>query len=544
MESLSCTTRLVLTGRSGLHMKYASTDTVRVRAYTGFMPVALYQLRRVATANVLMCVSLLILASLLLFRLSVWPTPWFDEGLNLATASTLADQRAYALPNSDGLRIMDPAIQTGPPVIVPVALSFAMFGAGILQARLVMVAFSLAAAVCFLLLARRMSGNYGVATALVFLALGTGDTFTSFLPLGRQVLGEIPSLGLLCAGFLLLTRHMTDPERRPLLVALGIGFCFGLAMVIKSQVALTLPVALLAFGLLNLRYYQTANARVPFVALGCAVVMVAAWYLGQILIVGFDGYEANRAVLREGFQIHIAQFSIQGTEAALRTLWSTGFVFWGVPSLAYGAVVARRRNQDSAIFSFVLLFVSVWLAWYVVASIGWSRYAAIALLLTPLFTGRLLRDLALSATGQLPRALPRSLTAAMLVLVIAGMLLSFSRTDTLALRSDLTNDHNAIVGHLATVVAPDAIIETWAWELDPFVSQRLHHPSTSVTNAFTLAIWENATLAEDAYDPGATGPVYVLENAFSTWTGIYTAFIEQRGTLVAEFGEYRLYRID
>lgn len=488
--------------------------------------------------------ALLVLALVLLtVNLTAWPESWFDEGLNLATASTLAEEGVYGLPDSGGTREMDPAIQTGPPVIVPVALAFWAFGSDLLAPRLVMAAFGLLALAAYLVLARRLVGAAGAAIAIGLLLIGSGDPFTSFVPLSRQVLGEVPALGFFCFGMWLLSRHVDAPTRSTLFAGITVGVCFGLAMVTKSQMALVLAASLGVFWLLNLFYYKVIDRWLALIALVTAVGIVLSWYATQIFVVGYEGYRANQEVLREGFGIHIARLSLSGPEAALRTLWSTGFVLWGLPGLAYGALLARRRTMEGLLLSLPLLVIVVWLAWYTFLSIGWSRYAALPLLLAPLFTARLVIDV---VRGQTRLAIPerwQKIVPLGMAAVVLGFAMVVLRTDIPQVVNPPARDHQSITAYLQEEISAGAVIETWAWELDSFVPQRLHHPPTGVTNAYTLLIWDGTPVSSEVYDPLAAAPDYVLENSFSAWTGIYADLISTRGEQVAAFGAYRLYAI-
>jgi hypothetical protein len=481
---------------------------------------------------------------LLTIRLTTWPQSWFDEGLNIATASTVANERVYGLPDSAGIRIMDPAIQTGPPVIMPVALAFQVFGTELIYARLVMVGFGLLALFGFVLLAHRLAGPVGSIIAVGMLLIGTGDLYTSFVPLSRQVLGEVPSFGLFCFGAWLLQRHVDSPQRSTMVTGVMVGIVFGLAMVTKSQMALILPTAVGIFWLLNLVYYRVMNRWLPIVVIGTSVLIVLFWYASQIAIVGIDGYQNNQVVLRDGFAIHIASLSMSGSEAALRAIWATGFLFWGTPGILYGLILMRSRSREGAAMALPLIFTGLWLAWYAAVSIGWSRYAAIPFMLAPIFTGRLVAD-AVSGRVQLPIQLQakRYVVLAAMVAVVFGTGIAISKTELRDLFATQSHEHQQIITYMREEIPANAVIETWAWELDPFVSQHLHHPPTQVTNAYTLLIWDGESVPVGTYDPAASEPDYILENMFSTWTGIYTEFTRENGNPVAEFGQYVLYKV-
>jgi hypothetical protein len=133
------------------------------------------------------------------YNLSDYPAPWFDEGSHMHVPQTLVRYGVYADRSSDGFRYFGPTLGVGPTVLLPVAGSFAVFGIGLIQARLVMVAFLLGAAWTFYQLARKLGGQY---MALIALALLVTSPSLAFLETGRQVLGEVPALLFLVTGLL------------------------------------------------------------------------------------------------------------------------------------------------------------------------------------------------------------------------------------------------------------------------------------------------------------------------------------------------------
>lgn len=489
----------------------------------------------------------LVVGFLFTFRLESWPYSWFDEGLNLAAAGTLATDGTYGLPDSAGARVMDPAIQTGPTVIVPIALVFKLAGVGLLQARIVMVVFAVFALAMAFLLAQRLTGTTGALLVAGLLLVGNGDYATSFVPLGRQVLGEAPVFGMFCLGARLLIRHIDRPESSALFAGGQVGLVFGLAMLTKSQMALLLPVAVGLLWIANLLYYRVIKWWLPILILAVSCGIVLCWYGVQLAYVGFDGYQQNSEVLREGFSIHIARLSLTGSENAARALWSTGYLFWGVPGLVYCAWLARSRTKESFVYVLPLLLTCVWLGWYTLLSIGWSRYAALPLMISTLFTARLIVDaLQWRLTARATR-LPgirgwgaREPLAILAVAVVLAVSLLGGLREMVGVDSQ---GREEMIAYLQREIPADSTIETWAWELDVFTPQRLHHPPTGVTNVYTREIWDGLAVPANAYDPGTARPDFVLANSFSTWTGIYEDYIAERGALLFEAGEYRLYAI-
>ncbi|MCG8352470.1 MAG: glycosyl transferase, partial [Chloroflexales bacterium] len=113
--------------------------------------------------------GLIMLALLLAFvNLPYAPRTWFDEGSHLHVPKTLVQHGVYADISSEGFRYFGPTIGVGPTVMLPIAAAFKFTGVGLLQGRLVIVAYLLLALGVFYLLARRL---YGAWVALLALAL-------------------------------------------------------------------------------------------------------------------------------------------------------------------------------------------------------------------------------------------------------------------------------------------------------------------------------------------------------------------------------------
>src|SRR6476620_1475724 len=88
--------------------------------------------------RILILIGLLpILFFLIFYNLGTNPRPWHDEGTYLDLARTLAEDGVYAVRNSDGYQTFGAIQSVGPTVIVPIALSFKLFGTGIIQGRAV-----------------------------------------------------------------------------------------------------------------------------------------------------------------------------------------------------------------------------------------------------------------------------------------------------------------------------------------------------------------------------------------------------------------------
>lgn len=477
---------------------------------------------------------LLLTLTLLLVHQPRVPAPWFDEGLNLSTAATLAGSGLYALPDTRGPLVLDPAIQTGPTVLVPVALALRLFGNDVLQGRLVIVAFALIAIVAYWRLAARLVGPWPALLALGLLLAGTPEPRASFVQMSRQVLGEIPALAYLLIGLLIWLKAVEhrSPSLAPLILS---GLAWGIAMLTKSQVLITLPAALAAVALLDRCYYRQAGWRAFLVPGLVAGASIGAWYGAQLLLAGPEVFQQNAAVLREGSRLHVLGLNPAHWRNALGTIWSTGYWIWAFPALGWALWRARGRSFACFQHAAVLSVAVVMLAWFVALSIGWGRYLFFPAILAPIWLAGLLCRLGAVGTPRWRILAPAAVTAlSALYLLVNGQHLA---------RALVTADDSgyfAMRDYLATRVPPDALIESWEWEHSIAARQPIHHPPIEVTNAYTAYIMSRRTPPGDLYDPFQARPAYILTGPFSTLTGVYGPAIEQCGLVQAAFGAYAL----
>ena len=200
---------------------------------------ALPAANRRALSIALGAAALVVLGVLVFYNLTAWPVTWFDEGSHLHVPKTLVTDGVYADKSSDGYRYFGPTLGVGPTVMLPIALAFEFGGIGLLQARVVMALYLLAALAAFFKLASRFDGKRFAVIAVALLVTMRG---ASTLEYGRQVLGEVPGLFFMVAG---LALWFGGKERTSILRLIGAGLLLGLSIVTKSQNLLVIAPALL-----------------------------------------------------------------------------------------------------------------------------------------------------------------------------------------------------------------------------------------------------------------------------------------------------------
>src|SRR4051812_10213889 len=91
------------------------------------------------------CILLILFLFFTTIHIAHIPNVWYDEGLNLNAARTLAETGNYGLTSGASIRLGDPAIQTGTPMLLPLAVLYRVFGPNLAVSRLFTVVCGMAA---------------------------------------------------------------------------------------------------------------------------------------------------------------------------------------------------------------------------------------------------------------------------------------------------------------------------------------------------------------------------------------------------------------
>ena len=352
---------------------------------------------RTLSRRVAACIGLLVVACVLLVNLERYPAPWFDEGIHLSAAALLARDGVYGLPDSRAPRIMDTALLTGvgPPVVLPVAAVFWLFGTELLYARLLVVGFALLTVGLYWHVARRLFDKETALVASLCLLAGTRDPFSSFVYMSRQVLGEVPALGWLLLGLALTLRGQDRLTRgsSPVAATVAAGLAWGALMTTKTQMALLLPVTAALVCLADVFYYRQGVWRSLALSVTVGLACVGIWVLVQVATIGPDQFALNAEVAREGLVIQTVGFRLAHLRNAAGVIWRTGFLFWGLPGVAWGLWLGLARNEQGFRRLLGLSVPLLTLIWFAASSIGWSRYAFLPFALLPIWTSHALLSL-------------------------------------------------------------------------------------------------------------------------------------------------------
>jgi len=156
----------------------------------------------------------------------------FDGALNAQVAANLLESGRYGIGYPE-IQDFDHRIQTGPTVVLPVALSFGLFGVGSAAAQLPNLFYFVAFLMLVVYYAFRHAGPAGALLAFL-LVLQTPGLVT----IGLGIYGEIPALVFFLAALLLLD-HVEDSAN--LVRAAASGFFLGLSVLTK--IVMLIPVS-------------------------------------------------------------------------------------------------------------------------------------------------------------------------------------------------------------------------------------------------------------------------------------------------------------
>jgi hypothetical protein len=484
-----------------------------------------------------------LLVGLAFYRLSDYPTPWFDEGVHMHVPETLVRFGVYADRSSDGFRYFGPTLGVGPTVMLPVAGAFKLFGIGLVQARAVMALYLIATFFVFYRFARYL---HGTAFAILALTLLVTSPSVAVAETGRQVLGEVPAFLMLAGGFWLWFTAWDGSWTRLTLC----GLLLGASSVTKYQNLLVLVPTIGIAALLNLAYYRTARLRV-FVWPGLVLCGVfGLWQLVLVLYLGPGTFASNFAALREATAGAAAAFSPAAMRRAahdlilLRTYG--GALAFVLPYSLVRSLTRDRRHQQWGV---LVLFATVNFAWFVLASIGWLRYAFAGLALSSLFVARFILDVWGPVLEPNGRWFARSsvLLASLRVAIASWAIAVVGASLYLVARPIIHPPENTPVemaAYLTRNVPTSSVVETWEPELGALTEHNYHYPPARLLNVAVRHIWLGGPPPSLQYHPlEDDGPPYVLVGAFARWVDVYPmALLERDYSVVERVGMYELYR--
>jgi hypothetical protein len=483
------------------------------------------------------------------YRLDSAPPLWWDEGWTLSVARNWVNQNHY------GRLLNGQTVQSGLeaafPVTATVALSFRIFGEGIIQARLVIVAWMLGTLLLLYYLARALYNRDIAFATLAVAVLIPAEHSLHAIFMGRQVLGEIPALFFLLAGFAFVVFFSAH---RMLVALFAASLCWSFALNIKAQV---------------LPFWACSMLAPAFVAWRMGRRDWASFFVGA-LVLSVSGVQLLSALWRHVLkQPSFAVSAVSGlyeVTALVASLPTRLFalivlVLFGAPTLLglCHALSKFEREKDwlqtiEGLVNFSLfILVSTWFAWYLTISVSWIRYFFPASFLASIFVARSLYDLLgrfdtrwiLNQLKSLVRG--NACTRQGLGVAIAVILISLSVPQNLYMFYKLyIRDADASVREVAqflnTKTPVGSLVETYDSELFFFLDRRYHYPPDQLH----VNLIRRKFLYEEnfpiTYNPLEANPDYLVVGPHSKQWRLYDSVVKS-GTfrLLRNYPRYDLY---
>ncbi len=487
-------------------------------------------------------IAVVVVLFLALYNLTDYPLTWFDEGSHLHVPKALVRFGVYADYSSEGFRYYGPTVGVGPTVMLPIAAAFKLFGIGLLQARLVMVLYLLAAIYAFYRLARVLGDRRLAWGAVALLVTSRGVRLIEY---GRQVLGEVPGLFFMVAGLALWLAAWEKASRQRLVL---VGLLLGLAMMTKNQYLLVLAPALGLAWLANLVYYRTVPQRVFIIPGLVSIACFLLWQIYMVMYLGPATARENLELLRQQTAGAALVFSPQLMKESLKYLLGLE-VYLGMllPIWVYGLIISLPRRRERQRWGMLWILMVVNLAWYVVASIGWPRYAfpglAVASLFVASFFHRLTDGFQVGGTvlGKALRgedtvlqkyALRWAILIWLSIMVVRPLVSNVRQIVSLPFNAPV-----AMAAYLDQNVPHDALIETFEPEMGFLTDHHYHFAPPMILQQAVRHVWLGGPPPSESYDfVQREHPDYVLVGPFARWIDLYSAeILAERYRRVVQF---------
>lgn len=480
-----------------------------------------------------------------LFHQPYYPTTWFDEGLVLQGAINLVQHGEYAMRSVEGFRVLDqPLTANGPGIVLPITAVFAVFGIGLLQARILMGLYFVLAVLLF---HKVTSSLFGKTAALLSTLALLAVPDEGILLYGRQSLGNVPALVYFLAGcyFLILL-----VERKKVWFAVLTGLFWGLTLVTKSQYWILLPV-LGIVGLLDLFYFKQIGLKSGLIVIALTAGALVLWQFVQYLLIGPENYAQYVESVRSSAKETVFAFRTVRIPGNIWYLVRSGFVLFVVPGLFIAGWEILRRHANSVVQAFLILFVAAWSLWYVFVSVGWHRYAFEPYSIGLVFCGfAYLKAFELFNTlrktpGKVSwrTYLPEFATVLLLIVsTLWSLSVGLNQIQRIVFAPEPYPQQFAT--YLQDHIQPGEVIESWEWEIDALTPDlTYHHPTNDLVDRKTAELQFGDEFNEK-YNFFVFNPSYLIDGPFSKLTSMYVEPLANGCCeKITEAGDYTLYKV-
>ena len=309
-----------------------------------------------------------LLIFLAVINLESAPPLFWDEGWTLSVARNWAERNHYGRMLQG--KMVSPGLEATFPVTAVVSFSFRLFGVGVYQGRAPGLFFLLGTlAVVYYLACRLYNRRIGVATLLVLLFMSPAHRDLHPVLVGAQVLGEMPAMLYLLAGY----AFFLSAQDKPLWAMPLAVFFWGVALITKLQVwpfwlaSLLVPLLIA----LSTRRWRLVGLLAAGLVCSLTTSQLLIWF--QQLLLNRDN---NPLTPIPG--LYYVTALVLTPRARLLALVAT--LLFGIPTLAglcYGirSFIKSRdkllaQDHRDVVRLALLVLTTSWFSWYLIFSNG------------------------------------------------------------------------------------------------------------------------------------------------------------------------------
>jgi len=480
---------------------------------------------------------------------------WFDEGWTFTTARNWLEHGKYALRLGDEWVSAKTMTQSFP-VTIPIAISFKVFGVGLISGRLPGILYTIGALAWIFAIATQLYGNRVAWGALLATLLLPPSPELQPLIVGRQALGDIPMLFFLLSGYWFLYQALKQP--RNFFMLIYASFFGGLAIVTKVQplpfwlLSLALP-CLFAFK--NKDYQAMKLFGLTTIGTGLFILLFTSVENSLLASAPLYGAEVSSSYIKS---------LVWNINPRVRFETALTFIGMGIFPVA-GIVYFIKRNwdifiSDTRLSPQVWLELSLgvltcsWTIWYLTASWGLQRYYMPAYIICWLFFTKALHDWTEGINWQktleqftlpTPNSRKNSLRRFGIILLVA-ILTAGLWVNTTELLSILTRNDRSLynlTNYVHANTTPNTIIETYESEfLFMLPDRRIHFPPHQIEEVLNRRTFLHENIAIP-YDPLPANPDILIIGNFSKGWQLYDSTLKkEKFILVTQMGQYEVYQ--
>jgi 4-amino-4-deoxy-L-arabinose transferase-like glycosyltransferase len=522
--------------------------------YTIYNVVPAAKTRRQMTSHIRIGAGVLLVLLVLLaatVKLESAPPLRWDEGWTMSVARNWVERNHYGRILQG--KMVPSGLEAAFPVTAVVSFSFRLLDVGVCQARAPGVFFILGTlAIVYYLACRLYNRRIAVTTLLVLLFMSPAHPDLHPVLMGRQVMGEMPMMFYLLAGY----AFFLSAQDKPLWAMPLAVFFWGVALITKAQVWPFWLASLLVPLLVTLCSRRWKLAGLLAVGMICSLTSARLLiWLQQLLL------EPETNPLTPIVGLYYVTALVGVPRARLLALVAT--LLFGIPTLAglYYGIRSFIKSRDKLLAQdprdvirlALLVLTTSWFGWYLILSNGWPRYLFPAAFGGSIFLaammGNLTENFSLYSTIKrvdftIKHRRLSNQGVGVLVAVLLAMI-SVPMTLKMLYQSYVVGADASVlevIDFLNTQTPSDSVIETYDPELFFLLKRRYHYPPDQIH----IDLIRRAYLAQDVsidYDPLAADPDYLVVGPQSKVWGLYDDAVQSGAfRLVYDFSRYSLYR--